>query len=1375
LQRCEAQPGPDTGLNCEEAEVAQPGELRINEIHAAPAATDDINCDGTVGSNDEFIEVVNSSDKLLSLDGVEVHYDGKVIQPLRGCIAPGRGLVVLGQPSQCTDLGETQVFFRGRNLSLANSNKQVAIFGKEQVQLDSVIYPSLTGNSSWTRFPDFTGEFVLHTQVPGSKERFSVGKCVSGAPLALGCPVPDTGSNTGDCEDAVPPPPNALRINEIHAAPWAGEPAHDANCDGNPSSTQDEFVEVVNASTQKVSLARVSLLVGGNTRHTFDTCLEPGQGLVLYSGGTAACTDLAPTIALVSSKALSMSNSGGSVSLVDGEGNTLDSQAYGSISDNRSRTLFPDFTGAAMVRHSPTDILGVEAPHSAGKCVSGEPLTINCALPGGITAECGNEACEPGESVASCPEDCAGGVDCSEAVDPTPGDVVINEVHPAPRAGLLEHDSNCDGNPSSTQDEFIEVVNVTDQTIALDGVQVLAQGNVKATLSTCLLPGRGLVIYSGGTAACTNLGPTQAVIASSALGLTNSGGSVSLVDADGVILDSQVYRSISDNTSRTRFPDFLGAELVRHSAADIPSVSRPQSAGLCVSGAHLTPDCPPPGEAAECGNGACEVGESPDTCPDDCDANCGNGACDEGETFETCSRDCPAPIFCADGTSPNPGDLRINEVHFAPNSAQDDVNCDGVTSSDDEFIELINASDRTLNLADVTLAYDGTNRHTFNAREACLAPGQALVFYNRNLVPLCSRDQLGGSAAVVTRSAFSMTNTSGKSIALRLDDAVIDATTYTTNSASNSNASWTRSPDITGAFTRHSDAPGNVGRFSVGTCLNGGRFPNCQGSTSPVCGDGFCSGSETSTSCPQDCSTDPVCGDGFCNGGETNASCPQDCPPTGPVCGNSTCEAGETNANCPQDCGPPPCADGVTPTAGQLVINEIHFAPNSGQDDVNCDGINSADDEFIEIVNTSNQTLNLDGVAVTQAGTVRHTFTAAQACLAPGQGLVLYNALAAAITTTCAPGASTVGGSLTVKSSTRFPLSNSTGSEIALRQGATTLDAQTYTPNSVNASWVRSPDLTGGFTRHNLVSPNRFSLGRCINGNTFPDCGPLPPVCGNSVCEAGETNANCPADCPPAGPVCGNGTCEAGETNASCPADCPPAGPVCGNGTCEAGETNASCPADCPPTGPVCGNGTCEAGEDFTSCPGDCPPPPCADGVAPTAGQLVINEIHFAPNSGQDDVNCDGINSADDEFIELVNTSGQTLNLEGVTVAYAGTVRHTFTAAQACLAPGQGLVFYNAFASSVTSVCAPGAAEVSGSLTVRSSSRFQMNNTTGTAVAIALGATPLDAQTYTTNSVNASWVRSPDLTGSFTRHNLVSPNRFSLGRCINGNTFPNCQ
>lgn len=100
--------------------------------------------------------------------------------------------------------------------------------------------------------------------------------------------------------------------------------------------------------------------------------------------------------------------------------------------------------------------------------------------------------------------------------------------------------------------------------------------------------------------------------------------------------------------------------------------------------------------------------------------------------------------------------------------------------------------------------------------------------------------------------------------------------------------------------------------------------------------------------------------------------------------------------------------------------------------------------------------------------------------------------------------------------------------------------------------------------------------------NNYPDsCNAPPPVvCGNAVCDSGETCTSCPADCGECPENCGNGRCGIGETCTNCPADCGncqecpdcPTCPIC---------PTLNCSTDCPC--PVCP--TCPA----VNCPVDCP------------------------------------------------------------------------------------------------------------------------------------------------------------------------------------------
>jgi hypothetical protein len=63
-----------------------------------------------------------------------------------------------------------------------------------------------------------------------------------------------------------------------------------------------------------------------------------------------------------------------------------------------------------------------------------------------------------------------------------------------------------------------------------------------------------------------------------------------------------------------------------------------------------------------------------------------------------------------------------------------------------------------------------------------------------------------------------------------------------------------------------------------------------------VCGDWACRGTETCSTCPQDCGVCQVCGNGIC---EVNEYCQQDCG----FCGDHLCQGSETCSSCCGDCG----------------------------------------------------------------------------------------------------------------------------------------------------------------------------------------------------------------------------------------------------------------------------------------------------------------------------------------------------------------------------------------------------------------------------------------------------------------------------------------
>jgi Calx-beta domain-containing protein/lamin tail-like protein len=156
---------------------------------------------------------------------------------------------------------------------------------------------------------------------------------------------------------------------------------------------------------------------------------------------------------------------------------------------------------------------------------------------------------------------------------------------------------------------------------------------------------------------------------------------------------------------------------------------------------------------------------------------------------------------------------------------------------------------------------------------------------------------------------------------------------------------------------------------------------------------------------------------------------------------------------------PPAPAAPVPPQPGDLVLNEIHADPHLTRGDANGDGVVSSDgDEFVELVNVTDEPLALGGVTISDALAVRYTFPDAEV-LAPGCAVVVFGGL----------------------------VLNNGGDTVSIALGETVLTSVTYGPEGgQDQSLTRAPDLSGDFVQHLTAnSAARFSPGRKSDAGSF--------------------------------------------------------------------------------------------------------------------------------------------------------------------------------------------------------------------------------------------------------------------------------------------------
>ncbi len=179
--------------------------------------------------------------------------------------------------------------------------------------------------------------------------------------------------------------------------------------------------------------------------------------------------------------------------------------------------------------------------------------------------------------------------------------------------------------------------------------------------------------------------------------------------------------------------------------------------------------------------------------------------------------------------------------------------------------------------------------------------------------------------------------------------------------------------------------------------------------------------------------------------------------------------------------------DEDVPFQVQILINEVLYDPsNSGlAGDANGDGIYAQNqDEFIEFINLSSRSVNLEGYKIFDtdaliAATPRHVFPA-NTIVPSGGCIVVFGG--GTLT-------GTFGGALVQTSTTGdLNLTNATDSITLTDPSGAVVASFDITPlsDNPNESYTKNPDLTGDFVQHHYANSGLlFSPGTKIDGTNF--------------------------------------------------------------------------------------------------------------------------------------------------------------------------------------------------------------------------------------------------------------------------------------------------
>lgn len=699
------------------------------------------------------------------------------------------------------------------------------------------------------------------------------------------------------------------------------------------------------------------------------------------------------------------------------------------------------------------------------------------------------------------------------------------------------------------------------------------------------------------------------------------------------------------------------------------------------------------------------------------------------------------PVFVFSQSS----SIVLNEINAdpAPDLAGD-ANGDGTRdTTDDEFIELVNSDTEDIDLSGWTISDLVGQRHTFQAT-TILQAGQAIVVFGGG----SPTGSFGGAIVQTASSGQLALNNSGDTITLKNTSEVI-VIEYTYGSEAGNDQSISRYPDLTGDFTKHSEIAAAAGAlFSPGTQVDGSSFgaapppSNSDPVLDPI-GDQTVELGEslvffvTATDMDNDSLT--FFAENLPAGATFFNQQFQWMPVVSGIFQDIIFKVDDGNGGTD--------SESITITVTEpvyIVLNEIHADPAADlPGDANGDGTrDSTDDEFIELVNTGNSTLDLSGWTLSDAASVRHTFP---------QGTNLPTDRAIVIFGGGSPNGD-FGGALVQTAAANLLSLNNSGDTITLKNagGVTILEHSYGSEAGDNQSISRDPDLTGSFVKHSEISAaagSLFSPGTKVDGSTF---GAAPP----------PVNHN-----PELDPI-GDQTIAKGDTLSFMVSATDADGDEL-NYSVENLPAGADFSAQnffwIPAVSGTFSNiiFTVEDGKGGSD----------ADTISIlveeplVSGHLILNEYLLSPGTTGDANNDGSSNALQDQLLEFINRSNTSLNIAGFRIFSDGQLVHEFATGTTVPALESVVVF--------------GGGDPSGYLGLPGYNNLVFTANTG-ALNLQSKVTVFNSQGWKiidqdlVNAPGVSYSRTPEVNGNFERHNTImhafgSP--FSPGYRVDGAAF----